>query len=388
MIQRNLLSQRITLLGAFTNIILAAAKIYGGMIGMSQALIADGIHSLADLVTDFVVLFATRFSNQKADARYQYGYARIETLATAVLALLLIITGLSIIYDAGKILFDNLPGKTPQTFVLYIAFFSLLIKELLFRYTLHFAKKLESSLLHANAWHHRSDAASSLIVLVGIVGSMLGFDHFDALASVVVAIMIIKMGWELTSNSVRELIDIGLDRKTLETIQQITLDTAGVRAIHQLRTRSMGGQIFLDMHLLVSPYLSVSEGHYIAAKVHRELMANVPSISDTTIHVDPEDDEEGDIASSVLDLPPRHKLIPILKKHWGDLISPENYKDIILDYLHGKISIIIRLPFNHAAIKNSDRLLESLQEKISELSYIDKLTLSFNLSRHQHKETP
>lgn len=373
-------SQKITLLGALSNVILSVLKIYGGMLGRSQALVADGIHSLADLITDFVVLFATRFAHQKADSRYQYGYARVETLATAVLALLLIITGLSIIYDAGKTLFDQTPNPTPQLFVLYIAFASLIVKEGIFRYTLHYAKKLDSSILHANAWHHRSDAASSLVVLVGILGSMLGFDHFDALASIVVAIMIIKMGWELTSNSVRELIDFGLDRNTLEEIEKITLDTAGVRAIHQLRTRSMGGKIYLDMHLLVSPHISVSEGHYIAAKVHRELMANVPAISDTTIHVDPEDDEEGDLTVSVLDLPPRHKLIPLLKARWGDLIQPEHYKEIIFDYLHGKISIVVRLPFEEKGLKNAEALLQQLNEKIQDLPYIERLTLSYKLS--------
>ncbi len=380
--QRQQDTQRIILLGAISNILLAIVKIYGGLYGHSQALMADGLHSLADLVTDFVVLFATRFSAQKANVKYPYGYARIETLATAVLALLLLITGLGIIYDAGKSLFYTHTPSPPAVFVLVIAIAALILKEILFRYTRLFAKKFQSPLLQANAWHHRSDAASSLIVLVGIIGSLLGFLHLDALASIVVAVMIIKMGWSLTSDSVKELIDVGLDPLTLQAIQQSTLAAYGVRAIHQLRTRSMGGQIFLDMHLLVSPHLTVSEGHYIAAKVHRELMRTIPNLADVTIHVDPENDEEDENkdGTNVLNLPPRDKLFSVLHARWGNLIPQETFKKIRLDYLAGKISITLPIPASHFHdLAAGHALLATLKSKLGQLDYLNKIVVEIEI---------
>lgn len=381
MSERRSHTQRIILLGAASNIGLALVKIYGGIIGHSQALVADGIHSLADLITDFVVLFAARVSSQEANSKYPYGYARVETLATAALALLLLITGLGIMYDAGRSLFIPKETLSPSPYVLVIAIAALGIKEILFRYTLKIAKKFQSPLLQANAWHHRSDAASSLVVLVGIIGALLGFLHLDALASIVVAIMIIKMGWELTSSSVRELIDVGLDIAVLQQIEQSTLATEGVRAIHQLRARSMGGKIFLDMHLLVSPTLSVSEGHFIAAKTQRDLMNLMPNIADITIHVDPEDDEEYDTAYKALNLPPRDQMIALLKKHWDGLITPEELKRIRLDYLAARISITVNLSAEKFAdLAQAQMLLKELKARVVDIRYIHRVNLAYKVT--------
>ncbi|MBI5448691.1 MAG: cation transporter [Gammaproteobacteria bacterium] len=381
MIKHHHTAQGLTLLGAASNILLAVIKILGGLYGHSHALIADGIHSLADLVTDCVVLLATRFSSQKADIKYPYGYARVETLATAALALLLLATGLGIIYDAGHLLFEHHTSIAPSFYVLLIALFSLLIKEVLFRYTLKFAKKLHSPLLKANAWHHRSDAAASLVVLVGIIGALLGFLHLDAFASIIVAIMIIKMGWELTFTSVRELIDVGLDITLLKQIEKSILAIEGVRAIHQLRARSMGGKVFLDMHLLVSPSLSVSEGHFIAAKTQRDLMNLMPNIADITIHVDPEDDEDYDSNYKTLNLPPRDELHLLLKQRWETLLLAEEIKRVRLDYLATKISIVVTRPITRFVNeREAHHLRKQLQERLADIAFIRKVSLVYEIN--------
>ncbi|OGT15937.1 MAG: hypothetical protein A3I12_05830 [Gammaproteobacteria bacterium RIFCSPLOWO2_02_FULL_38_11] len=373
--------KKLTLLGAISNIILAIIKIVGGFMGHSHALISDGIHSFADLITDGAILFAARMSTRKANTKYPYGYARIETLTTGIVALLLLLTGLGIIYDASESLFIPKEAQSPSYFVIYIASIALLIKEFLFRLTNRFAQKAQSPLLKATAWHHRSDAATSLVVLIGILGATLGYLHSDAFAAIVVAVIIIKMGWELISSSFKELLDVGLSPAALSEIRAVTLNESGVRAIHQLRTRFMAGRVFLDMHLLVSPYLSVSEGHYIAAKVHRELMKNISNLADVTIHVDPEeDDDEEETTTHTLNLPSREKLIPLLKERWGNLLSNNAYQKLILTYLSGKISIHIGIPSEKLNdLVCAENLLRELKTRLNDLDFIQKITLSVDL---------
>ncbi|OGT47340.1 MAG: hypothetical protein A3F17_04650 [Gammaproteobacteria bacterium RIFCSPHIGHO2_12_FULL_41_15] len=372
--------KQLTLLGAISNVILAIIKIVGGLVGHSHALISDGVHSFADLITDGAILFAARMSTRKANTKYPYGYARIETLTTGIVALLLLLTGLGIIYDASESLFIPKEAQSPSSFVIYIASIALLIKEFLFRLTNRFAQKTQSSLLKATAWHHRSDAATSLVVLIGILGATLGYLHSDAFAAIVVAVIIIKMGWELISSSFKELLDVGLSPTALSEIRAVTLNETGVRAIHQLRTRFMAGRIFLDMHLLVSPYLSVSEGHYIAAKVHRELMKNISNLADVTIHVDPEEDDDEETTTHILNLPSRETLIPLLKERWGNLLSNNAYQKLVLTYLSGKISIQIGIPSEKLNdLLCAENLLRELKIRLSDLDFIQKVTLSVDL---------
>lgn len=352
--QRAAASQRVTLIGGLTNILLGIFKIVAGMFGHSHALIADGFHSLADLVTDALVLFAAKFGAQDADQDHPYGHGRIETLATGFIALLLVFTGVGIIYDAALHL-SKPAAPVPVFYVFIVAILSILAKEILFQYTRQLADSLSSELLRANAWHHRSDAFSSIVVLIGLIGVMLGFTYLDAIAAIVVGLMVMHMGWELGGNSMRELIDTAVNEETLNSIQKTILNIDGVRAVHQLRTRSMRGNVLVDVHVMVDPHLSVSEGHHISEQVYVALNKVHSDITDVTVHIDPEDDE---VAAPSLHLPSRESLMPTLNAAWASLPLFQSIEKVTLHYLSGKIDIDIYLPFEEDYTKKS---LEALQ---------------------------
>ncbi len=252
-------ARKVTVVGAVVNIVLSVIKILAGWLGSSHALIADGIHSLSDLATDAVVLLAAKYGARDADEEHPYGHGRIETLATVVLGVVLILVALGIGYDAVRRLFEPERLLLPGMLALWAAIISVLAKEALYHYTIAVARKLRSNLLRANAWHHRSDAVSSIVVVVGVIGSMAGLTYLDAVASVAVAVMVAKIGWELGWHSVHELIDRGLEQEDIETIRDKIMEVGGVRAMHDLRTRLMGGNAFVDVDVLVDPSLTVSE---------------------------------------------------------------------------------------------------------------------------------
>lgn len=335
-------ARRITIIGAVVNAVLAGLKIVFGLWGRSQALVADGVHSLSDLFTDALVLVASRYGSQDPDLEHPYGHERIETAATMFLALVLTLVGVGIMYEACYRLFTG-TAFTPDKYVLFVAFFSMLANEGLYYYTKRVADKIGSNLVCANAWHHRSDAASSAVVIIGIIGALLGFSYFDAIAAFIVGGFIIQMGWQLGWSSIRELIDTGVNDKERHLIQQTIISIAGVKAIHQLRTRSMGGRILIDVHVLVDSKLSVSEGHHIAQQVHYRLMDALPAVTDVTVHIDPEDDE---INPPSLHLPDRQQLLQQLAVHWQGLAGSDQIQGVVLHYLAGQVAVEIHLPLN------------------------------------------
>lgn len=284
-------AKKVTLIGALVNALLGVIKLVGGIIFHSHALVADGIHSFSDLITDVMVLFASKYGSQMADDSHPYGHQRIETAATFLLALLLILAGTGIAWDALHDLLNHI-SEQPNWVALLIALLSILANEVLFYYTQYIGKKIQSALIMANAWHHRSDAAASAVVALGLIGSLLGFAFLDAIAAIIVGLLIIKMGLTYGWNSVKELVDTAVEPAILENIEGIIQSINGVKKIHQLRSRLMGGDILIDVHILVSPYISVSEGHYIAQHVHHTLMEQCERVNDVIVHVDPEDDEE------------------------------------------------------------------------------------------------
>lgn len=301
-------AKRVTLMGALVNALLGIIKLIGGYFFLSHALVADGVHSLSDLVTDIMVLFASKYGSHDADDSHPYGHKRIETAATLMLACLLILAGAGIAWDAIDELLQGQYTK-PLWFSIPIICCSIMANELLFHYTRHVGKKIQSQLIIANAWHHRSDAASSIVVLLGLIGSMAGFIYLDALAAIIVGVMIVKMGWNYAWHSVKELVDTGVSPEMIAKVEQVIKTVDGVKKIHQLRSRSMGGDIYIDVHVLVSPKISVSEGHYIAQHVHHTLVNQLEHVKDVTVHIDPEDDE---IACPSMFLPSRKVLRDVL----------------------------------------------------------------------------
>jgi cation diffusion facilitator family transporter len=343
-------ARRVTLVGAVVNVLLSVIKIVAGWLGSSHALIADGIHSLSDLATDVVVLVAAKHSAKDADEEHPYGHGRIETLATVALGIILILVAFGIGYDAVRRLFQPAQLLLPGMLALSAAIISVLVKEALYHYTVAVAKKLRSNLLRANAWHHRSDAVSSVVVVVGVIGSMAGLSYLDAVASVVVAVMVAKIGWDLGWNSIHELIDRGLEQEDVETIREKIMAVDGVRAMHDLRTRRMGGNAFVDVDVLVDPSLTVSEGHRIGEEVLKRLNQDIDEVTDVTVHIDPEDDET---ETPSRDAPMRGEMLERLQSHWCDVAGADKIEQVALHYLGGRVRVEARVPLD--AIADLDR---------------------------------
>ena len=328
--------RKVTLVGAFVDLVLGVVKIVIGLSSGSQALVADGVHSLSDLATDFLVLFAAKHSHRAADAEHPYGHGRIETVATVVLGAALIIVAIGITYDAMRRMLEPELLMHPGTLALVVALVSVASKEAIYQYTASAARRLRSKMLHANAWHSRSDAISSIVVVIGIGGAMAGYPYLDAIAAVTVALMIAKIGWDLLWKSLQELIDTSLEDEEVDAIRNSIIDVHGVQALHMLRTRRSGNDALVDVHILVDPTLSVSEGHQIGEQVRTGLIGQMDDISDVTVHIDPEDDE---VASPCDNLPSRTEILQRLERQWHALDLGPGIDQVMLHYLDGKVHV-------------------------------------------------
>ncbi|WER45830.1 cation diffusion facilitator family transporter [Cupriavidus sp. WKF15] len=281
-----LAGRRSTLVSVAVNIALTLAQAAAGLWAGSQALIADALHSLSDLVSDFVVLLAGHHGRKDPDSDHQYGHRRYETAASLVLGCLLLAVGLGMLWAAvGKIQHPQ-GAQAVKPIALWVAMVALLSKELLFRYMLAIAKRVRSGMLVANAWHARSDAASSLVVALGVGGNLLGYHVLDPVAAIVVGLMVARMGWKFGWDALSDLMDRAADAETVAAIRQTMLETPGVLGVHDLRTRKMGDQVLVDVHLDVDANLTVAEGHAIAAEAHRRTLASHHVLNVMT-HVDP-----------------------------------------------------------------------------------------------------
>ncbi len=284
--ERAAAAKKSTWVSVAINVVLSTAQISIGIFAKSQALVADGIHSLSDLVADFVVLFANHHSQKDADQDHPYGHQRFETAASVILGALLLAVGVGMLWSAFEKLKN--PSLIPEVhpIALWVALGALVSKEFLFRYMLRVAKQVKSSMLVANAWHARSDAASSLVVSVGIVGNLLGYPILDPIAALIVGLMIGKMGWEFGSGAFHDLMDRSADEEEVQSITDTVLQTPGVQGVHDVRTRKMGDMIVVDVHIEVDASLTVEQGHDIALAAHHCVMQRHRVLSVMT-HVDP-----------------------------------------------------------------------------------------------------
>ncbi|MGC4062358.1 MAG: cation diffusion facilitator family transporter [Aquabacterium sp.] len=284
--QRHEVARRSTLISVLVNLVLTAVQMVVGVLAHSQALIADGIHSLSDLIADFVVLLANRHSRKEADADHQYGHQRYETAASLVLGGLLISVGVGMLWRAVIRLSE--PGLIAQVkpVALYVALTALVAKELLFRYMLAAAERVRSSMLVANAWHARSDAASSLVVSLGIVGNLMGYPLLDPVAALIVGFLVAKMGWSFGWDALNDLMDRSVSDEQIAQIKSILSETPGVQGVHDVRTRKMGDMIMVDAHLEIDGSLTVREGHDIATAARDRVMGQLP-VLDVMTHLDP-----------------------------------------------------------------------------------------------------
>ena len=284
--ERSAAASRSTWVSVAVNLLLTITQVTVGWLSRSQGLVADGIHSLSDLVSDFVVLFASHHSKKEADEDHPYGHQRFETGASLVLGLLLLSVGVGMLWSAFRKL--EAPESVPQVHVaaLWVAGGALATKELLFRYMLAVAKRVKSSMLVANAWHARSDAASSLVVGIGIIGNLAGYPILDPIAAIIVGFMVGRMGWSFGWDAMHDLMDRSVDAQEIEAIRRTLTETEGVRNVHDVRTRKMGDMIVVDAHLEVDAAISVEQGHDIAVTARKRVLQNHRVLNLMT-HVDP-----------------------------------------------------------------------------------------------------
>lgn len=364
-------TQRVAIISALVNLLLSAVKLVVGFMANSAALIADGIHSVSDLLSDALVWFAAHHAGQGPDEAHPYGHGRFETAATLGLGILLVLVALGIVWDAVASAFHH-EQSIPGVLAIYAALFSILANEGLYWYTLLVARRIKSEMLRANAWHHRTDAISSVVVLIGVVGAILGWGYLDSLAAVIVGIMVAKIGWDLGWEAMQELVDSALDEETVREATEVIESIDGVRSIHMLRTRRHGPEAAADVHVQVSPRLSVSEGHMISQAVEDRLKASVEAITDVTVHIDPEDDEEGPPCRG---LPLRKQAIAELEANWPPLPAPYHIR---LHYLSGRIDVELVLPMaNYEDEQKASQFQQSLQEALYSLPSFGELTVLY-----------
>jgi cation diffusion facilitator family transporter len=335
------LKARASYVGAAINVFQAVIKISFGLLGQSAALIADGIHSLSDLLSDLLVIIAVKLGSREADYEHPYGHRRFETIATVILGVSLVVIGGGITWSVMNRMAHPEHLPVPNLIGMGIAALSIFINEGLYQYTKRIARKTRSKLLLANAWHQRSDAISSIVVLFGIGAVILGYPLADAIAAIVVALMVAKIGLNLVLESIKELVDTSLPPKLVAEIRKAIMSIDGVEGIHLLRTRQMGEDALIDAHIIVDPRITVSEGHSIGDTVRDELISRFDDIMDVLVHVDPEDDEALFETGKPL---MRRDVNVLLDKYLAEFkVSIEDFR---IHYLNGQIEVELILPFS------------------------------------------
>jgi len=369
-------AERATWVSVLVNLALTVAQLIVGWLAHSQSLVAHGLHSFSDLLSDFLVIWASRQSVQPADRAHPYGHGRVETAATLALGVSLIAIGAGILWDSGMRLGEHASQPPIAMLAFWIAILTVVAKEGLYRYLIRVAEKLRSQLLTANALHTRADAASALVVVVGIGGALLGWGFLDLLAAALMGFMILRMGGKLAWEALEELIDTGLDESRVSAIRNTLLATPGVLDLHALRTRRMAHQVLVDAHVQVDPRISVSEGHHIAERARAEVLREHPDVLDVLVHVDPDDDGEPD--RSVLRLPDRAALLPQLAPLMVGLPVAER---IVLHYVGGQLEV--DLYFSREALKEIDSLYQletSLNMRLKEVPVVHAVRLNCTIA--------
>jgi len=277
----------ITIVAVVTNIALAGLKLVIGILAGSMALVADGIHSLSDMTTDLAVLFGVHFGSKEPDAEHPYGHGRFETFSAAFIALILAVVGSSMVYYAALDIAKKKVAN-PGMSVLIVAIISVIVKELLYRKTRSVAVTTDSPALYANAWHQRSDALSSIAVVIGFVSLKYGFAYGDQVAAIAVGLMIVLVGVRIIGQTLRELTEAAVDADTIQHIERIINADSSIRHWHKLRTRTVGRELFLDLHILVDAELNITAAHEIAETLENTLHEQIVHPVNITIHIEPD----------------------------------------------------------------------------------------------------
>ena len=286
-IERHSEGERVTWIGAIANLVLALVKLVAGIAGKSEALIADAAHSLSDLLSDFVVLVSLNIAKRPIDEKRPYGYGRVETVGTGILGIILIGAGIGIFWDAITTIRSGVENAPTET-AFIAAIISIASKEFMYQYTVKVGRRIHSPSVIANAWHHRSDAFSSIATAIGIAAAMFGWPIFDPLAAIVVTGLIMKAGWSISSESFMDIIDTSVKKEVRHRIINAALKSEGATSYHDLKTRKTGSEILVDIHIEVDPLMDVTRAHAIADEVKDNIMQKVTNVADVLVHIDPE----------------------------------------------------------------------------------------------------
>lgn len=375
--QRYREASRATWISAALNLALTVAQLVVGWLAHSQSLIAHGLHSFSDLLSDFLVLYANRKGSHPADREHPYGHARVETAATLILGASLAAIGFGILWEATLRLQAVAELLPVELLALWVAIATAASKEVLFRYLLRVAERLRSPMLAANAWHTRADAASALVVVVGIAGALMGWKFLDLLAAAIMGFMILRMGLKLAWESLQELIDTGLDKDKVEAIRRTLLDTPGVLGLHELRTRRMAHQALVDAHVLVDPRISVSEGHRLGERARRRVLDAHPEVADVLVHIDAEEDQA--LMSNSADLPDRDALMAHLQGLMGE--EAVGIEKTVLHYLGNRVEAEVFLRTEVCRdVARMSRLDQRVQERLAGDPYFRAISLNCRIA--------
>ena len=280
-------ADKVTIQSILWNIFLTIIKIFAGIFGKSSAMISDGLHSASDIISSVGVLIGNKIAKTPNDKEHNYGHEKAETLVSFLLSILLIIVSLKIGWGALQSLFNLDSVQVPTALPLIVSIISIGIKEYQYRITIRIANRINSPSLKADAWHHRSDALSSIAAFIGIGGAMLGFKALDPIASIVVALFVAKVGFDILKDSTNELMDYSIDDEQEEQIRKIAKKIDGVINLGELRTRKHGAMAYVDLTICVNKDLTVLEGHELAHKIEKYIINEMKFVKGITVHVEP-----------------------------------------------------------------------------------------------------
>ena len=365
-----------TLVGAAANLFLAVIKFVGGIVGNSTALVADAVHSLSDLLTDGVVLFTHKIGSIPRDEDHPYGHGRAETIGATIVGAIIILAGIGLGVTVWEVISSG-AIKVPGWLAGTAAVFSILTNEWLYGYTRKIGERMKSPALIANAWHHRSDAISSVAALIGIMGAALGVPVMDPIAGGVVGLMVIKVGYNILTEGVRDLMDTALSVEKTKEIQKIIDGIPQVLEFHDLRTRRIGGVVFMDVHILVDTDLTVTEGHKTAESVRRKLINAMDNVEDVLVHVDAEDDSKIEPIYQAT----REDLQPIVDPVFAEMNGAVEKTALRVHYFKGKtiVDLYVRVP-KIKTIAETEAVFKELRTRLEGSPKIDEARIYLDLN--------
>jgi len=365
---------KVTLVGAAANLLLSIIKFLGGVFGNSTAMMADAVHSLSDLLTDAVVLFTHKIGRMPKDEGHPYGHGRAESIGAVVVGAIIITAGIGLGFETYQIVSSG-QFRIPGWIAALSAVLSIIINEGLFRYTLKVGEKIHSPSIIANAWHHRSDAISSIAALVGIVAGFSGYPIMDPIAGAIVGLMIIRVGYMIVAEGISDLMDTALSEDKTEDIRQAIDEIQEVLEFHDLRTRRMGGKVFMDVHILVDPDLTVTEGHKIAESVRRKLIKTMDNIEDVLVHVDAEDDTQVEPIYKAT----RDELYPIIDPILLSIDETLVKTRLQVHYVKGKTIVDLFLKRKDGKFL-TDELIKEVSTRLEDLDKIDRVRIYIDVN--------